>query len=505
MNVTLYRYKGEVKKLHKTLPTSEYDVWNFTNVYLKDGSSVTHPTLLIKATNLKDVNYCFIQEFSRYYFVEIDSISNGLWELKCLVDVLNTNWSEIEDNYAYIERSESGGNPLLEDDAASFENKNTITITDLLTQTQGNKKNTDIYNANNDYNVTISVINDLPIQAYDFAETDFDFSVVPPVTCLSSVRYPEDNGESYYNYTYVTELAKINTALKSIYQETEASFIKSVVVWPFNISCITQTGQTTPQTYTIRLGNTSYGANNVYRPDIFAYDYKTFLDYTFPSAPNFNDREPYTTYEMYIPYVGWRTINIADVEGSRVILTMKVNFENGKGTIYLINVTKDYIIASYDAQIGVVVPISRSNLEELNAQAISNAISMVLGVVGGAVSTTIGVASGNPIAIVGGIMSATSSVAKGVSNHIGMFEKGQSQVRDAYNGLDSRKVYLKVTTKSKIASPTAQMGMPVKKVDLISNCSGFTQAKINKLKDLEYASKWEYDEIIRLFSEGVIV
>lgn len=503
MNVTLYRYKGEVKKLHKTLPTSEYDVWNFTNVYLKDGSSVTHPTLLIKATNLKDVNYCFIQEFFRYYFVEIDSISNGLWELKCSVDVLNTNWSEIEDNYAYIERSESGGNPLLEDDAVSFENKNTITITDLLAQTQGNKKNIDIYNANNDYNVTLSVINDLPIQAYDFGETTFDFIVNPPVTCLSSVRYPEDNGESYYNYTYVTELSKINTALKSIYQETEASFIKSVVVFPFNISCITQSGQSSPQTYTIRLGNTSYGANNVYRPDIFAYDYKTFLDYTFPSAPNFNDREPYTTYEMYIPYVGWRTINIADVEGSRVILTMKVNFENGKGTIYFVNVTKDYIIASYDAQIGVVVPISRSNLEELNAQALSNAISMVLGVVGGAVTTTLGI--GNPIAMVGGILTATSAVAKGISNHIGMFEKGQSQVRDAYNGLDSRKVYLKVTTKSKIASPTSQMGMPVKKVDLISNCSGFTQAKINKLNGLEYCSKWEYDEIIRLFQEGIII
>lgn len=503
MNVILYRYKGEVKKLHKTLPTSEYDVRNFTNVYLKDGSSVTHPTLLIKATNLKDVNYCFIQEFSRYYFVEIDSISNGMWELKCSVDVLHTNWSEIEDNYAYIERSESGFDYLLEDEAVSFENKNIITITDLLAQTQGDKKNFDIYNINNDYNVTLSVINDLPIQAYDFAETTFDFSVNPPVTCLSSIRYPEDNGESYYNYTYVTELAKINTALKSIYQENEASFIKSVVVWPFNISCITQTGQALPQTYTIRLGNTSYGSNNVYRPDIFAYGYKTFLDYTFSTTINFYEKEPYTTYEMYIPYVGWRSINIADVDGSRVILTMKVNFENGKGTIYLINVTKNYIIASYDAQIGVVVPISRSNLEELNAQALSNAISMVLGVVGGAVTTTLGI--GNPVVMAGGILTATSAVAKGISNHIGMFEKGQSQVRDAYNGLDSRKVYLKVTTKSKITSPSSQMGLPVRKVDLISNCSGFTTAKINKLKNLEYCSKWEYDEIIRLFSEGVII
>lgn len=505
MNVTLYKYKGIIKKLDKTMPTASGDKLELTNVYLKDGSSVTHPSLLITSdTSLSDFNYCYIPSFNRYYFMEVTSISNKLWEFSCLVDVLYSNSTSIKANQIYLERSESFYSELLPDDAVSFLAYNDITITDLTAQTQGNKKNIDIYNANNDYNVTLSVINDLPIQAYDYDETTFDFSVHPPVTCLTSVRYPEDNGESYYNYTYVTELAKINTALKSIYQETEASFIKSVVVFPFNISCITQTGQSLPQTYTIRLGNTSYGANNVYRPDIFAYDYKTFLDYTFPINTEFYQFEPYTTYELYIPYVGWKTINISDVEGKRIILTMKVNFENGRGTIYLINVTENYIIASYDAQIGVVVPISRSNLEELNAQAISNSISMVLGVVGGAVGTTIGLASGNPIAIAGGIMSATSAVAKGVTNHIGMFEKGQAQVRDAYNGLDSRKVYLKVTAKAHNPIPSSQMGRISNYITTITSLSGFTQGKINKLDNVS-ASKWEKDEIIRLFSEGVII
>lgn len=509
MNVTLYKYTGDVKVLDKTMPTASTSKKELTNVYLKDGSSVTHPSLLITSdTSLYDYNYCYIPSFNRYYFMEVDSITNKLWEFKCSVDVLKSNVTAIDSNYAYIERSESLGNPLIVDDADTFENVNVVTLTNLSGETQGDKKNISLKNVlQGNSNITLSVINDLNIQAYDDDETMYQFSVTSPVSCLENISIPDETGISYYNYLYVTDLVKINTSLKNIYKETESTFIKSVIVFPFELVTLKERdaqGQLTnnPKEFTLRLGNGNYGSNNVYKPRFDNFDYLTFFDYTFPSVTSYKDYEPYTTYELYIPYVGWRSINISDVVGSRVILTMRINYENGKGTIYLVNVTKDYIIASFDAQIGVVVPISRSNLEELNAQSIANAISMVIGVVGGAVTTTLGI--GNPIAVAGGILTASSAIAKGVSNHIGMFEKGQAQVRDAFSGLDSRNIYLKVTSRNKITSPNAQMGTPVKRVALISSCSGFTQAKINKLDGIN-ASKWEKDEIIRLFQEGIII
>lgn len=520
MNVTLYKYTGDAKKLSKTLPSTSGTYLALSNVYLKDASSVTHPSLLIQSsTSLADFNYCYIQEFNRYYFMEVDSISNSLWEFKCSVDVLMSNATAISGTNAYIERTSGSSlgtliDDLLIDDAVSFKNTNTITITNLSAQTQGNLKTINLKNvlSSGSYNVTLSVINDLSIQAFDEGGTMYDVECIPPITNMSKVTYPEENGATYYNYIYVASLVELNTSLKNIYQETKASFIKSVVAWPFVIDTLKTTDSeghltNTPILYTMRLGSENWGSNNVAKLKYGSIGFLTFFDYTFPtpSSPHYYDYEPYTTYELFIPYIGWRTINIKDVEGSRILMSIRLSFETGKSTIYLINYTKNYVIASYDAQIGVTIPISRTNLEELTAQALSNAIGMALGVVGGAVTTSIGLASGNPVAIAGGVMGAVSSVTKGVQSNIGMFEKGQSQVKDGNSGLDNRNVMLKVTKRDRIIGLLGyQMGYPVHKSALISSCSGFTKGIINRL-DSTGCSKWERDEIIRLFHEGIVV
>ena len=149
MNVTLYKYFGNLKQLHKNLvPYVEgEDKKTLTNVYLKDGSSVTHPSLLITSSDdLSEFNYCYIPIWNRYYFMEVDSISNNLWEFKCSVDVLFSNATAIDTNYAYIERSESLGNPLIVDDADTYENVNVVTLTNLSSETQGDKKNISLKN-----------------------------------------------------------------------------------------------------------------------------------------------------------------------------------------------------------------------------------------------------------------------------------------------------------------------------------------------------------------------
>ena len=509
MNVTLYKFNGIIKKLDKSLIS--LTKLELTNVYLKDGSSVTHPSLLITSSDdLSEFNYCYIPVWNRYYFMEVDSICNTLWEFKCSVDVLFSNVTAIDTNYAYIERSESLGNDLIVDDTDTFENVNDITITNLSALTQGNLKTIDITeNINNGTNISISVINDLNLQTFDEDDTIYELNLVPPISNMTSIKTSDNIGMNYYNYIYVADLVKINTCLKKIYSETDASFIKSVICWPFKLDTLKEkdaNGVLTnnPKEYTMRLGSNNYGSDNVYRLKYGSLGFLTFFDYTFPSVSKYYDYEPYTTYELFIPYVGWKTINIKDVEGSRILLSMRVNYETGEGVIYLINYTKNYVIASFDTQIGCVIPISRSNLEEIKAQRNSNVIAMTLGIMGGALTSSFGIASGNPIAVAGGALATTSAVAKGAQTNMTLFEKGQVQVKSANYGLDNRKVILKKTTKVKITSPIAQMGKVLHKVELISNCSGFTQGKINKLDGVN-ASKWEKDEIIRLFQEGIII
>lgn len=504
MNVTLYKYSGNVKRLRKTLDSSTSIP--LTNVYLKDGTSVTQPSILVTtSTNLSGYNYCYIQEFSRYYFFEVDSVSNGVWDLKCSVDVLYTYHIDIESNSGYIERASTGYSNKIVDDAESFENYNEVYYANLSADVQGDQKTLNLNQTltNQSTNVTISVVNDLGVQPI-VADGSKEVSYNAPITSMSKNYFPIITGQSYYNYVYLSYMLAMEN-IKTIYQDNVASFIKSIVVWPFTLDELPQSGETPFGPYKLRLGSTDYGNAQFGLPKYTAFGWMCFFDYIFDSLTYYYQYEPYTTYELYIPYVGWRKINIEDVSGKRVILTMRLNYESGKAQILMINYTDGYIISSYNAQIGCVVPISRSNLESLNAQAISNGISMTLGVLGGAVSTTLGVASGNPIAIASGIMGATSAIAKGVSSNIGMFEQGQAQIRDGFTGLDCRNVILKRTIRKRVVTDlTAQMGKPVHKVASLGSFSGFVKAKINRLEGVIGASKWEQDEIIRLFSEGVI-
>lgn len=59
---------------------------------LKKDTNMLKPELIIYSVNsLEIMNYCYISEFSRYYFIEdIKQIRKNLYKLKCRVDVLES-------------------------------------------------------------------------------------------------------------------------------------------------------------------------------------------------------------------------------------------------------------------------------------------------------------------------------------------------------------------------------------------------------------------------------
>ena len=59
---------------------------------LKKDTNMLKPELIIYSVNsLEIMNYCYISEFSRYYFIEdIKQIRRNLYKLKCRVDVLES-------------------------------------------------------------------------------------------------------------------------------------------------------------------------------------------------------------------------------------------------------------------------------------------------------------------------------------------------------------------------------------------------------------------------------
>lgn len=133
-----------VKFLHTTKPRNSTalvatDPSTETLCLLKDATSVLTPSLLIQGNaatfegkNFPDYNYCYIEEFHRYYFiVNIASISSQLWQLDCEVDVLATYRTEIRQTRAFIKRAQVGYNPMLADGALPRDGKCNITATDI--------------------------------------------------------------------------------------------------------------------------------------------------------------------------------------------------------------------------------------------------------------------------------------------------------------------------------------------------------------------------------------
>lgn len=61
---------------------------------LKGDTSITNPTIRINYDGaLQDVNYFYIPQFQRYYFItDIRSVRAGIWDISGHCDVLTTAW-----------------------------------------------------------------------------------------------------------------------------------------------------------------------------------------------------------------------------------------------------------------------------------------------------------------------------------------------------------------------------------------------------------------------------
>lgn len=99
------------------------DVSTETVCYLKDRTSILKPTITVQGgtptfegKTFPDYNYCYIEEFHRYYFIiEIVSVSALVWDISCEVDVLATYRKEILQAKGFIQYAQTGYNKYLGD------------------------------------------------------------------------------------------------------------------------------------------------------------------------------------------------------------------------------------------------------------------------------------------------------------------------------------------------------------------------------------------------------
>lgn len=112
ITVKTYKYNSPNFFINKDL-TGE-TVYSGT---LKEETSVLDPEFEIESSSdLSQVNYVWINEFHRYYYVtNITSVTTNLWRFTCHVDVLMTYKPQIKAHDAVIGRQENLYNLYLND------------------------------------------------------------------------------------------------------------------------------------------------------------------------------------------------------------------------------------------------------------------------------------------------------------------------------------------------------------------------------------------------------
>ena len=115
-NVRFYTFQKRTNSTKQV--TSDNEPLTLSCV-LKDNTDIINPTLVVHGGeyfNPWNLNYCWVYQFRRYYFVNTWRYIVGQWECDCIVDTLATQKSTIGAKTKYVLRSASKYNRNIVDD-----------------------------------------------------------------------------------------------------------------------------------------------------------------------------------------------------------------------------------------------------------------------------------------------------------------------------------------------------------------------------------------------------
>ena len=527
MKIILYNNYSENNKLNKTIVKIVE-----MEGYLRDQTSLINPQVLIEfhpdqfdgyvrdndqdyvvVNGLKvkwdsfvnnyvlSANYVSIPDFNRFYFInDIVSVRQNLWRILLHVDVLMSYSKEILNTKGFIARNEFTFDPMVRDDEVSYYYDKDV---NEYIPNKGDLVNLNFSSSTNPLydNIIITCIND-----QISSNTDNVTSPIPSLPNVSGVN----SGDSATYKTYAIFPASLSMLSKRIVRDNAlATFILSIVAYPFLLDVRSSS------LGVLRLGTTDIEDDDEHTNAVYVSSltknlskYNIIADFTI-SGDSFMDYEPYTQYEIYLPYLGWISLSADVILNNRLIVYYIINYQTGLSQVNIYDVTHDKIIYTTNTQLGIRIPITSTNAREVNDQHNSNNIGLGVGLLTGVMSTIGGIATYNPIAIGGGLIAMGSSIAKYVQNENTNYQKASGSVGSGQSGL-----YLPQDVKIRITRLKPKdynedyfklRGKPLNKIMQLKDLSGFTIVGDEHLENFGSATKGENDEIKSLLNTGVIL
>ena len=224
--------------------------------------------------------------------------------------------------------------------------------------------------------------------------------------------------------------------------------------------------------------------------DITEY-YGTYLDYS-----------PYTTAEIYIPYIGYRQINLSDVMGKTLEIQYAVDFDTGVLTAFVLSDSTP--MTMYSAPFGVEVALSGTNANQI-AQSMLGMVGNVVSAAGGVVSLITSAGASAPVAVPQ-ITGAAGNLVNQVMNlDISPRNFGSPSPTTALYAPQQPFIVLHRPVTAEPTDFAALNGYAAGYSGLVSSFSGYLKASSVKLSYDTKVSQAEQQEIISLLIGGVYI
>ena len=467
-------------------------------------------------------NYVYIPRLKRYYYVSTPQlVTNSYTKLILQEDVLLT-WRElIKSQSAFVTRYSGSTEKGLVDVRFPLEDKLTTEYI-MPTPSASSLVNTTLSAelSSTVFKILVSTVTDDLSYKHDVSK--------PTGTTLPSFTSLQARNERNAFITYEQLSYLIDACLAD---DNITTFINSVILLPFDPS--------TPYTGASTDGYISYfvqakdkflcddglfHATGHFPPDVNivsckgttadACPYFIVADFTLSSTNAFNsylDYEPYSVWEIYVPFVGWIKLNAQQCLNDRILVYYTLDYKSGMGTAYIYNYTKSKLLWSSNCQFGIKLDLTSTNAIEITRQKQANELNMILGLVASAVSVGVGIATENPVAVVGGVLSASKTIASAVNSNNMLFERAQTSFGTSEGifhspfSVEVRRTYHAPIITIDDSVYLSLQGKPYNKYMSLTTLVGYAE-----IGDIHFDPKGEniynveIDEIVALLKNGVI-
>lgn len=503
----------------------------------REEQNVLTPSIMIEYSKVPDFNYVYIPSLSRYYFVTgVTLVRYGVYRIDLKVDVLCSFNADIRLQSGFVSRNENTYTEDYPDDrfpVSPFFGYSWVSAS-LYDTPNYNCKNVSFKQDDDSsgYHWLLTCLNIKSIK-YESLTPPANSDLPKIVSTIPSycTTYSDSTEFNSHLHTYITDeyatTSIINALLKD---DTKATYVYSLLWLPFDIKNVNSVSSSRTM---ICLNDVFVSRNDdgkfvnlndstQYPSSVYGYELKTsnlqyciIADFTYSiNDVNKFHREPLCYYELWIPYVGLVKMNSWDIINKRIIVYYAIDIYTGLATAFVKQWSADTPLFSKPCQLGVKIPITTTNVEELTREKQNNALNLTLGLVGAGVSTAIGIASQNPVAIAGGVLSGTKAIASAVNSNNMLFERAQTNLYSAETSNYSfiKDVYIRLTGRG--ALPNFDIGVyghtqgfPLNIYTHLSSLTGYTEIPEMHYKPSSqtYITKTEIDEIVSLAKNGIIL